>query len=359
MEYDKAKPELFKKIIDKVRESGDMFKGNITDYSLDDYKKFTTYLAPDGKSGYAIKPDGELISVFSKEKGRGKELVKSAVESGAKKLDAFDIGGKLPKLYGKYFDEVGRLPFDDKYAPKDWNYKTLGRPDVVDMKVNPSKLGDTNLSKMADKDEIRVLKMLKDNPSSGLKSGVDDAVGRVAGVDFPKGTRTAHTDAAIKRRILESMRPAGAVKHALSKSDDAMVKGLANILKKSGSKLPAILGGAVGLGVSAAAEAADAPEVGESRELEAEMIEKAEAAVDPMVALRRKARQRGKDVLASQPSMDKVLEDKIKRDMEIEAMFGGGDEEAKAERRAKTLDPQEDKAAKMEMLKMLVDKGLR
>lgn len=54
-------------------------------------------------------------------------------------LDAFDERSRagnvnLPTLYAKHgFHETGRVPFDPKYAPPEWDEKTHGRPDVVFM----------------------------------------------------------------------------------------------------------------------------------------------------------------------------------------------------------------------------------
>lgn len=54
-------------------------------------------------------------------------------------LDAFDEKARsgninLPALYGKHgFHETGRVPFDPKYAPPEWDEKVHGRPDVVFM----------------------------------------------------------------------------------------------------------------------------------------------------------------------------------------------------------------------------------
>jgi hypothetical protein len=142
LEHAEVDAETFaKKIKEVVGNENPMFKANITPYSADEYAKFKTYLSPDAKSGYAVKPDGELISVFSLEKGRGEKLLDDAVlNKGAQKLDAYDMGGKLPKLYGKYFDETSRLKFDPQYAPADWDATKLGKPDVVMMQLSPEKV---------------------------------------------------------------------------------------------------------------------------------------------------------------------------------------------------------------------------
>lgn len=109
-------------------------RGMVTSYEPQQYAELgaVPYLAPDGQSGFAIKPDGELISVFSLVPGRGDELVAAAVEHGATKLDCFTP--YLPRLYARHgFVEVTRYHWDDQYAPANWDYEKNGRPDVVVM----------------------------------------------------------------------------------------------------------------------------------------------------------------------------------------------------------------------------------
>lgn len=79
------------------------------------------YLSEDFDSGYAIRANGELVHVFSRVPGRGDQLVESAVENGAYRLDCFD--GYLPSLYARHgFVEYDR---EDNWTP--------GEPDVVYM----------------------------------------------------------------------------------------------------------------------------------------------------------------------------------------------------------------------------------
>jgi len=152
--YSEIDPETFKQLIDEVREMGDMYKANVHPYSIDEYKQMKTYMSPDRKSGYAVKPDGELVSVHSREKGRGGELVKSAIKNKARKLDAYDIDNKLPKLYGEYgFDEIARDKYNPEYA-EDLELLHKKRPDFVSMKYNPRKAalkGMTRGAKMVGK----------------------------------------------------------------------------------------------------------------------------------------------------------------------------------------------------------------
>jgi hypothetical protein len=98
-------------------------------YNPEEYAQMKTFLAPDKMSGFAVKPDGDIVSAFNAVKGGGRldDIMKVAMQHGGRKLDAFDkkpgeVKG-LPDLYSKYgFKEVKREP--------NW---TPGGPDVVFM----------------------------------------------------------------------------------------------------------------------------------------------------------------------------------------------------------------------------------
>lgn len=80
-------------------------------------------LTPDGLSGFYITPDDMLGGLFSLARGRGDQLVATAVRYGATHLDCFD--GYLPTLYGRHgFTETAR--------ERNW---TSGAPDVVYMSL--------------------------------------------------------------------------------------------------------------------------------------------------------------------------------------------------------------------------------
>lgn len=164
--------ETFKKAIEAVREKGDIYKANIHPYSLDEYKDMKTYMTPDSKSGYAIKPNGELVNVHSTVKGRGDSLVKDAVERGATKLDAFDIKGKLPTLYGRHgFRETGRFDFDPQYA-EDLELLKQEKPDFVTMERKPQSARE--LTRQKEKlAKMKYLKELKGEVSPEVSKQLD------------------------------------------------------------------------------------------------------------------------------------------------------------------------------------------
>lgn len=113
-------------------------------YPTSDYRKMKLFLSEDGRSGVAVKNDGDVVSVFGSG-GTGDALMQLAVSSGGKKLDAFDT--VLPKLYSRHgFVAVARTPWNDEYAPDGWSKETFndfdgGEPDVVFMVYKPDHFG--------------------------------------------------------------------------------------------------------------------------------------------------------------------------------------------------------------------------
>lgn len=107
-------------------------KEMLLDYSIEEFKDMKTFKVRGYNAGFAIKDDGDIVSVHNNTGIPGilEALMIVAKENGGRKLDHFD--GKLSDLYSKVgFKEVERYPWDDRYAPKDWDYKKYGRPDVV------------------------------------------------------------------------------------------------------------------------------------------------------------------------------------------------------------------------------------
>ena len=92
------------------------------------------FLSQDRQSGFGINPDGELISVFSLERKRGKILVAEAKKQGAIYLSC--MGDHLLKMYSEFdFTPVEIQKWDNRFAPKNWNYERFGTPNIYDMKL--------------------------------------------------------------------------------------------------------------------------------------------------------------------------------------------------------------------------------
>jgi len=63
-----------------------------------------------------------------------KDVLWEAIKDGANNLNCPD--GFLPEYYKKFgFKETKRVKWDERRAPKNWNYDKLGRPDVVYMEL--------------------------------------------------------------------------------------------------------------------------------------------------------------------------------------------------------------------------------
>lgn len=102
----------------------------------------------DDGSGFAIKPDGDIVAVFAGQnaaRGSGYSMLQAAVAAGGRKLDAFDT--YLPKIYETAgFRPVARLPWNDEFAPPNWDKETFsnfnnGEPDVVFFVYDPDYYG--------------------------------------------------------------------------------------------------------------------------------------------------------------------------------------------------------------------------
>jgi len=90
--------------------------------------------------GFGIKGKSYITGLFSNAKGKGKAIFEMSLDilkkSKAKDITLFCIGDFLKKLYMSYgfkVDEV--IKWDDKYAPKNWDYKKYGRPDLYEMSL--------------------------------------------------------------------------------------------------------------------------------------------------------------------------------------------------------------------------------
>lgn len=113
-------------------------------YTPEEYAQMRLFTGKDGKYGFAIKPDGDIVSVFvspDAPKRSGHSLVIAAKSAGGTKLDAFDT--YLSSFYEKHgFQETGRDVWNDEYIPRDiegnvewdknyWAKYNNGEPDVV------------------------------------------------------------------------------------------------------------------------------------------------------------------------------------------------------------------------------------
>ena len=103
------------------------------------------YLSEDGQSGIAVKPNGDIVSVFAGDnapRGSGYTLMLLAIQNGGRELDCFDT--HLPDYYSLIgFKPVAKMKWNDEYIPEGWNKDNFkdynnGEPDVVFMVYDPN-----------------------------------------------------------------------------------------------------------------------------------------------------------------------------------------------------------------------------
>ena len=135
--------DTFKKAIAKAKQS--LGNDGASVELKDDYTDINLYLSEDGESGFGIKPNGDIVSVFSSKKVKGREhhmLEMAVYEGGGRQLDCFDI--YLTKIYETHgFKPVAKMKWDDEYIPEGWNKDNFkdynnGEPDVVFMVYDPN-----------------------------------------------------------------------------------------------------------------------------------------------------------------------------------------------------------------------------
>lgn len=109
-------------------------------YPQNEYKDMRLFLSPDKLSGFAIKPDGDIVSVFSAKKGGGTShsMLELALQNKGYKLDNYDVPD-LRNIYENHgFNVTERYPWSDEYwDPKEWDKDFMlkeygiGEPDIT------------------------------------------------------------------------------------------------------------------------------------------------------------------------------------------------------------------------------------
>lgn len=126
--FSEVAPSDFRKALDANLSK--RYSAYVSRYEPEEYERTgaKTYLMDDGRTGFALKPDGDIVSVFSGTH-QGRAALQAAIELGGKKLDCYD--GFLSKFYSRFgFKEYERWPWDEQYKPADWD-KRDDQPDVV------------------------------------------------------------------------------------------------------------------------------------------------------------------------------------------------------------------------------------
>lgn len=146
----KQSMDAFKNAISKAKQSLGDYGASVE--LKDDYTDINLYLSEDGESGFGIKPNGDIVSVFSNNKaegGRSAYMLEMAISQGGRQLDCFDV--YLVEIYEAHgFKPVAKMKWNDEYIPEGWNkdnFKdynngepalTAGRRHVVFMAYDPT-----------------------------------------------------------------------------------------------------------------------------------------------------------------------------------------------------------------------------
>lgn len=120
------------------------FGAAVAVYTPKEYRGMRLFLSADAKSGVAVKPDGDIVSVFAANNS-GRALIELAVSAGGTKLDAFDT--VLAHFYAPHgFVVASRMAWNDEFKPEGWDKQTFsafnnGEPDVVFMARDDAYMG--------------------------------------------------------------------------------------------------------------------------------------------------------------------------------------------------------------------------
>jgi len=143
-----ATPRAFKEAFDLAM-YGNPYSAFVSHYSLEELDGMRAlYLSSDGSAGIAAHDHGdgriEGTALFSAGGGMGQVLLRHAIRrAGVNYLECFGEGLRI--LYEHNgFNVESESPFDERYAPRDWNYARFGRPTYytlrrvdMDLEKNP------------------------------------------------------------------------------------------------------------------------------------------------------------------------------------------------------------------------------
>lgn len=113
----------FAKYLADARDNDQKHGWSVTPKTADDLCDAKTFVTADGSIGFAIEPDGNLVSVFRnkalcKTPNVMPEVLPQAVSEGAAKLDCY--GENLVNIYSPEFRPVCRLMFNAEFANEGW-----------------------------------------------------------------------------------------------------------------------------------------------------------------------------------------------------------------------------------------------
>ena len=130
-EFDIVVPEVFSYYLKKNKRIE--FFTIYPEEVLRGWKLFLTKAKESG-AGFALTSGNDLVNLFNNTgiKGLGGIMVRCAIDLGARRVFCFD--GYLYSFYASFgFRVVRAIPWNDRLAPKNWDYGKYGKPDVLYM----------------------------------------------------------------------------------------------------------------------------------------------------------------------------------------------------------------------------------
>lgn len=110
--------------VERAKSTKEIYRQNLSNYSVDELNKFRCFLSLDGLTGFCLKKDGELINVFSLIRGRGKYILFNAFrENNAQAIKLDCLKGYLSEFYASFGFRIYKIE-------KNWE---KNQPDVVYM----------------------------------------------------------------------------------------------------------------------------------------------------------------------------------------------------------------------------------
>lgn len=198
-------------------------------YVYDSYQGMRLFLSESGKSGVAVKADGDIVSLFSDEKA-GRTIVEIAVANGGIKADAFDT--ILPGLYAAHgLKVVARVPWNEAYKPPGWSKRFFkafngGEPDVVYMVVDPSyrgfydkavdgkKVADGDAAAALQQEELAAAAPAIADQSMQMAAAIEEAAVAEPGLAAPSGRGRFYER--LRTAVLEKDADSSTVIHEMS-----------------------------------------------------------------------------------------------------------------------------------------------
>lgn len=144
-----ANPDEFVKVRNKVPLP---LQEYFTPYTPEEIRelRIKTFLTDVKDAGVAVKLDGDIVNLFSLEKGKGKNCLLHAILNGGRKLDCFDKKKDQEKGLPDYYKTFG---FVEVKREKNW---IEGEPDVVYMELpREGMLKSIGRNRMEEKDKTK------------------------------------------------------------------------------------------------------------------------------------------------------------------------------------------------------------